>query len=230
MTTKKSIKTAGVSKPVSKPDSKPDKDESDIKLEKIKPVKSKPDKKIKPIVKPIVKPKVVEIKSDIIINKSTFINIPFETSLYPDSLDSNIMSYLYQNAVDDLTNKCFEKYGYILNVIKIVKVLENKISVCDNRVIFQMVMEVENLFPKIDDCYSGEVFMIFNKGIFIKVSKKLKILIPLTNMINYEHNKDSNFFHNKTTDHFIYINDIVTVKILGIQFSKNDFNCFATLL
>ena len=63
-------------------------------------------------------------------------------------LDSNIHSYLLEKIKEVTLNECTKENGYILSIIKIVKIKDSYISNanCDN--IFTILFEVENLKPE----------------------------------------------------------------------------------
>ena len=143
-------------------------------------------------------------------------------------LDSNIHSYLFEKIKEITLNECSKENGYILSVIKIIKIKDNYISNanCDN--IFTVLFEVENLKPENGKQFEGEVCMIFGGGIFINVRKKQKILIPISNLKNYVFTQSLKQFKNDKT--IIKEGDILNVEVIGTKYTKQSFSCFGKLI
>lgn len=143
-------------------------------------------------------------------------------------LDSNIHSYLLEKIKEVTLNECTKENGYILSIIKIVKIKDSYISNanCDN--IFTILFEVENLKPENGKQFEGEVCMIFGGGIFINVKKKQKILIPISNLKNYVFIPTLKQFKNEKI--IIKEGDILNVEIIGTKYTKQSFSCFGKLI
>jgi DNA-directed RNA polymerase subunit E'/Rpb7 len=156
--------------------------------------------------------------------------IKWKTYLRPSFLDGNILSNLLEHIRMELNNKCFEEHGYIISVNRIISVDNNTILVTTSNILFNVTIEVDTLKPEIGLINVGEVFMVIDKGIFVKIEDKLKVLIPVSNLYGYEYKKEDNFYYKKETKTSIYMNDTVKIKILGIQYSKNYFNCFGEIV
>lgn len=143
--------------------------------------------------------------------------------LKPEHFSFDIHSNLLEGVKKELSNKCSNEYGYILEVRGIVKIIDNKL-INNSKCMFELVVEVITLKPEVGAVFSGEIFMVFDKGIFVKIQNKLKILVPLSYLVDYKYNKEDNSYIN--TKRVLHVNDAVDVKILGIQYSKKEFNCF----
>jgi hypothetical protein len=72
--------------------------------------------------------------------------------------------------------------------------------------------------------------MIFSGGIFLNVKNKLKVLIPLTSIPEYEFNQPENIFVHKKNKKQIKESDILKVLITGTKYSKQNFSCFGNLI
>jgi DNA-directed RNA polymerase subunit E'/Rpb7 len=108
----------------------------------------------------------------------------------------------------------------------LVNIKDNYISSnCQN--IFIVVFDAEILKPEVGKIFEGVVCMIFGSGIFINIYNKLKVLIPLSSIPEYEYNSSSNQFEKKTK--IIKQNDTVKVKISGTKYSKQSYSCFGTI-
>ena len=70
--------------------------------------------------------------------------------------------------------------------------------------------------------------MIFSDGIFVNIQDKLKILVPSSNLVDYEYNHDNDTFEKKGGKN-IKVGDIITVVVQASMYNKNKISCFASL-
>jgi DNA-directed RNA polymerase subunit E'/Rpb7 len=160
---------------------------------------------------------------------TSIIKLQKKISIESQYLDSNIKENILKKLKNITNNECSKEYGYYININKINKILDNYISSnCEN--IFLVEFEAEILKPEIDKKYEGKVCMLFGGGIFLNVLNRLKILIPLSTIIDYEYNQIKNNFTNKKNGKVINLNDDLKVVISGTKYSKQNFSCFGKLL
>jgi polyribonucleotide nucleotidyltransferase len=90
-------------------------------------------------------------------------------------------------------------------------------------------IDVDVLRPDINSIYVDKVSMIFGGGLFINIKNKIKVLIPVSSLINYKFDASTKTFikNDKTV---VKENDEIKVKITGIKYSKKNFNCFGELI
>ena len=143
----------------------------------------------------------------------------------PEYINSMIFEQLLYELKSLCVNECSKDVGYIMNVIKIIKIIDNYINM-DSNVVFDIKFEAEVLVPKNDKVFQGQVCMIFEEGIFVDIMNKMKILIPATSLTDYVFNKNM-FIKGKSV---IKENNTVTIKIIAFQYNNQEFNCFGTLI
>jgi DNA-directed RNA polymerase subunit E'/Rpb7 len=149
--------------------------------------------------------------------------------LEPMYLDSNIKAHILKKLKTKFINICTKKYGYIIDVTKIINFADNSVSSASNGINFNVTFEISTLKPEINNILIGEVCMIISKGIFVNIANKLKVLIPIDKMNGYVYSQSTNSYK-KNQNQDISINCNVTVKLLGIKYTKNSFLCFSELM
>jgi DNA-directed RNA polymerase subunit E'/Rpb7 len=160
---------------------------------------------------------------------TSIIKLRKKISIESQYLDSNIIENILKKLKNITNNECSKEYGYFINIKKIINIMDNYISSnCEN--IFNVEFEAEILKPEIGKKYEGKVCMLFGGGIFLNVLNRLKILIPLSSIPDYEYNQLKNNFTNKKNEKVINLNDDLKVIISGTKYSKQSFSCFGKLI
>lgn len=154
----------------------------------------------------------------------------------PKYLNSNLNENIVKKIIEQTNNECSQTYGYILSFNKIIRIITNYITPANSDIIFRVEFDANTLLPKIGDILKGEVFMVFEKGIFISVEQKLKALIPYDNLTDYIFttlsNKDKDdepCFINKKNKHCIKNKDMIYFEITCIKYSDKSFSCIGKL-
>jgi len=153
-------------------------------------------------------------------------------------LNSNIKNHIY-NKLQDLTNDCSKEHGYIIKIYPDIKIVDNSVSTATSQTICMVEFKADTLKPEINDILTGKVIMIFKDGIFLKIKDKLKVMIPCAQLSkhSYVFSKKNDIFvkeiegnleENKKEDS-IKLGDDLTIKVKGVQYDKNNFNCFGDL-
>ena len=158
-------------------------------------------------------------------SSSTFIIAKIAVS--PEQLNRDIKTYLQHKIKEFYNNRCSQKYGYITNVLRIVQIIDAKISPSTPMTFVTVQIEVECLKPIINQEYDSTVCMVFNRGVFLEVQNKLKILIPIDKIKDYDLNEDNTKLVSDTKE--INKGDIVKVKIYDYKYSSGSFHCLGTL-
>jgi|LauGreDrversion4_2_1035121.scaffolds.fasta_scaffold1369981_1 DNA-directed RNA polymerase subunit E'/Rpb7 len=145
----------------------------------------------------------------------------------PQYLSKDIMKHILKKISDNTINECTKENGYILKINKIVGITDNYISNSNSEIVFNVKYEVQQLKPEIDKKYSGNVCMLFQSGIFLNIESKIKVLIPIDALKNYEYNQSKLEFKSKNKT--IKIGDTVDIIITAINYAKQNFNCIGKL-
>ena len=128
------------------------------------------------------------------------------------------------NILKKLKEECTEKYGYIIDIIKIIKIIDNKILDNTGDILITVKFSAKILKPKIDIELNAKINMVFNHGIFCEYIH-LPILIPYTKLKDFEY-QDKKFIKG---DKILKIGDDINVKLTDIRYHKKKFNCIASL-
>jgi len=148
--------------------------------------------------------------------------------LEPKYLDSRILLNLKNKLEKLMIGQCTFEDGYVTDIIKILKFDDNTISPATSNVIFNVKFKAKTLKPVEGKDLTGEVCMVFQHGIFVEIDKKMKILIPVSNMNGFNYNNEKSMFELNTN--IIKVGDIITSTVLKIKYEKKEFSCIGSLV
>jgi DNA-directed RNA polymerase subunit E'/Rpb7 len=157
--------------------------------------------------------------------------IPLET-MY---LDSRVHDHLLSKLRSVTEGTCTLNNGYIISVSSITKILGNNISIDGSLVVFNVVYEAVCIKPTVGAKLSGKVCMVFAQGIFVDVSSKMKVLIPVANMpkFSYESSStDSDVFvyrEKKKIKKVIKRDMTIDIEIKMVKYDQKQFSCIGKL-
>jgi DNA-directed RNA polymerase subunit E'/Rpb7 len=147
--------------------------------------------------------------------------------LEPELLDKNYEDSLYDKIKNLHKEECSKEHGYFLEIKRIVNIVDNNIS-SSSEIVFIVEFEAETLLPEKGKEFEGVICMIFNGGVFVIVKNKLKVLIPVSELINYSYNTTDNTFYFK--DKILKKGDTIDISILDMKYSKKQFSCFGKII
>ena len=107
-----------------------------------------------------------------------------KVSIKPENFSSDIINLLSEKLVN---RSCNEKYGYILDVIKILS-YKSLLSRTTGNNIYTVQFKANTLRPKIDKEINCIVIMILPNGILAEFLD-IKFLIPASELADYEYKK-----------------------------------------
>ena len=145
-------------------------------------------------------------------------------------LNSDLKGHILKYIKNNLQGDCTKEYGYITDI----KCNENELEIIDHEIsrissdlLFTVSFKADTINPQKGDEVTGNVCMIYEDGIFVNVQDRLKILVPSSNLLEYEYDEDKNCFKNETSE--INIGNEVKVLIEASMFNKRKINCFGSL-
>ena len=141
-------------------------------------------------------------------------------------IDQDIMTHLLNNLNTTINNHCTQKYGHILKIVKIIKIINHEISRVNTNNIFNVSFEAQIFKPEPGVEIEGVVCMIFTDGIFVNVLDKQKILIPKSNLEDYTFVDDTYKSKNDT----INDGDTLKIKVTASRYNNLSFSCFGTIV
>lgn len=159
---------------------------------------------------------------------TSILNIQKRICVNPEFLDKNLNSSLFKYIKESIPNECDKEFGYVINIIKLVRIIDNYISNNNCELIFEVEILSEMLKPEINKIFSDKVCMIFSGGIFIDVCGKFKVLIPFSSLNKFTFDGSNKSFNLDKL--CVKEGDIVNVKITGIKYAKQNFSCFGELV
>lgn len=144
-------------------------------------------------------------------------------------LTQNFKAHLLRKLKEITKNECTKNYGYILDIIKIVKILDTTISNANSDNVFTVEFEAKTLKPEIGNKLTCKVVDITSYGIFLSMKDKFKILIPKKDLLKreYVNNGDS---YVRDEDKTINMNDDVEICISNCKYCDRSFQCYGDLV
>lgn len=127
-----------------------------------------------------------------------------------NSSDEQTLLKLYKQKYENI---CSKKYGYIITVNQVSKIIEKKISIYNGYVIANCIIDVDCLIPMVGTVFKGIVKQIFPQGMIVIVKNCMKVFIP----------KDDRYVTKKQED-------IVEVRIEQMRFQKGKYDCIGVLV
>ena len=143
-------------------------------------------------------------------------------------LDNNIEDHLLEILKQNILYKCTQENGYILNIDKIDKIISHSIERANGENIFVVSFFADVFKPKENMQIEGNVCMIYKDGIFIDIMNRQKMLIPRSNLTDYEYQEKEKIFKNDNIN--IKNGDIVKAIITNVGYSNNKYSCFGKLI
>lgn len=145
------------------------------------------------------------------ITAEDFVQLPCE------GISPSFMDYIYA-ALKKKEGSVSEKTGYFDKLIKINRIVDNKINPIDGSNIFLVNYTFEAKFPKIDEMYEGQILFSYPEAILIKTDF-LHILI--VNGTYDEFTKTHVFPCGCVFKRF----DTVRFKLTDATYKFNNYNC-----
>lgn len=150
--------------------------------------------------------------------------------LDPKYLDSNLKISLLIKAKESWIGKCTKEDGYILDIVDVAEILDNKISPATTSLLFSLKLVAKVLKPEINKCFKTTVTMVLQQGIFTSCENILNILLPISQITNFEFDASKGVYVSKTNpDECIAIKSEIEVEITAIRYEKNKFTCIGRL-
>lgn len=150
--------------------------------------------------------------------------------LESEFLNPNYKEHLFKKIKETSDNACTEMDGYLLNITRIIKIVENKIT-SNSENVFVVEFEAETLLPTKGKEFEGIAFMIFHSGIFVNIKGKLKVLIPLNELEDYTYDSSKNIFILKDDNENILKKDMtVKISIVDMRYLNKQFSCYGKII
>lgn len=155
------------------------------------------------------------------------INKIFYIEVEPKFMISDINNIILTKTKDKYTKTCSEKNGYILEIMKLNKILFSGINDCNSNLFFKIECQTKMLLPKIGKKINCKIDMIFQHGIFSGF-KNLKVLVPISNLDKWNFDVSNNSFKKGTQQ--LKVNNLINVEITEIRYENCKYSCIGKLL
>jgi len=143
-----------------------------------------------------------------------------------EHLGPNIMQNILTTARELLEGKCNETDGYVLEVLKIHRVLDNFISNVNGDCVFHAEFCARTFLPRVGMTCDAAVYLIVPSGVVVLLENIQKMLIMPTALNGYaiEHDRLVRGAE------LLKKGDRVQVQIDGVKFNKNSFSVFGKMI
>ena len=140
-------------------------------------------------------------------------------------LTTDINNIIFRKLKHNYIGTCTYKYGYIIDVLKITRIIDNTISNINADVIINLEFEVNTILPKVGLELKGIICMVCPEGIFVNIIDNFNILIPKSQLDNFQ------YINNQfTKDDTTLCNDKqIDIKIDFLKYENNNFSCIGSL-
>lgn len=147
-------------------------------------------------------------------------------------LDSNIMEHLTTQIRKNNISRCTKEWGHILDVRGIREIVNHEIGNANSDNVFIVIFEATILNPLPGLRVSGNVCMVYQDGLFVNIQDIQKMLIPASNMEEYEYDTSQQAFilkEGEGEDEPLGVGSFVSCVIIASQYTNNKFSCFGKL-
>ena len=150
--------------------------------------------------------------------------------LAPEYFDAKYKDHLLRAIREKYENKSFKEFGFILEIPRILQILNEEVMSMVPNVFFMVKVEALLYMPNVRDQLEVKIDKIFPHGVFI-MEDKVRILIPLALCPLYKVEKDfSSFYLLNTETHKVYRrDDVIKVELVELRFEKDGFSCIASI-
>lgn len=158
------------------------------------------------------------------------------TWLEPSELDHQYSDRLLKKIRTEWEGKCDERYGMIVRVVKIDRVVRQCVMEIIPGVTFMLDVIIDTYLPQIGDTMQVCVDKILSHGVFAHPFPKIRVFIPMVYHSQYKYLKDftNSYLEKSAEDHTnlpkrIHINDALTIILREIRFEKDAYSCLASI-
>ena len=155
------------------------------------------------------------------------INKIFYIEVEPKFRISDINNIILTKIKDKYTKTCSEKNGYILEIMKLNKIIFSGINDCNSNLFFKVECQTKMLLPKIGKTINCKIDMIFQHGIFSGFNN-LKVLVPISNLDKWNFDVSSNSFQKDSQQ--LKVNNFIDLEITEIRYENCKYSCIGKLL
>ena len=149
----------------------------------------------------------------------------------PDMMGSDWKEKVFEKITTEWTGKCTKEHGYILNISKIEKVVDQTIMRIGGKIRFTLDVWAEILKPEFGKQMEVEIDMITPHGLFCRF-KMLRMLLPIGNCNGYILRQDfsSNCLVHPSTQQTIRKGGKIKVVVENVRYENDLYSCIVSLM
>ena len=154
--------------------------------------------------------------------------------LEPRYIDNTIEERIRAILTEQLLRGCDQDHGYVTEISKNIKLLDNKISNSSPGCYFTVSVDIISLKPEVGSVYTAEVKTIRPDGFFSVIKDRINVYVPLKRIKKdnseykfFEVNKKRYLKHEKSEQE-INIGDKLKIKIDLLDFIQKEFKCIGS--
>ena len=147
----------------------------------------------------------------------------------PETLGKELLNLIKANLIERVLGSVTERYGYIISVIRFLKIESGKVLNTSGDVIFNVYYKAIVLKPFVNEIMDGVVEKIEPYGIHVKAGV-LKIFISSSNFPgDFEYNETNRSYKSEEQNDEIKVDSEVRFRIIGFNYESNEFLSTATM-
>ena len=114
--------------------------------------------------------------------------------LESNCIDKQILDHVLNKLNDTVLKDCSREHGYILKILEITRIIEHFIERSNSQNIFVVEFKAEVLKPVEGLRIKANICMVYKDGIFLNIMDKQKMLIPKSNLTEYDFDDTNNMY------------------------------------
>jgi len=159
------------------------------------------------------------------------------TWLEPSELDCHYWDRLLKKIRKEWEGECDERYGMIVRVVKIDRIVRQCVMEIIPGVTFMLDVIIKTYLPQNGDTMQVRVDKILSHGVFAHPFPKIRVFVPIVYHPQYKYLKDfTNGCLERITDDRdtvlpkrIHVHDPLTISLKEIRFEKDAYSCLASI-
>ena len=146
-------------------------------------------------------------------------------------IDKEIRNHLLNKLNDTVLKDCSREHGYILKILEITHIVEHFIERSNSQNIFVVEFRAEVLKPIEGLRIKANICMVYKDGLFLNIMDKQKMLIPKSNLTEYNFDDTNQIYvHKKIKDKSLKQEDEVEAIITAVGYNSKKFSCFGKII
>jgi DNA-directed RNA polymerase II subunit RPB7 len=148
----------------------------------------------------------------------------------PSSLGREVENLIRAELVEKVQGSVSLKYGYIVCVMKILKIGQGKVLDTTGNVIFNVEYKAVVMKPMINELMEGVVEKVESYGVNVTAGLLRKIFISSNHFPgDFVYDENTNSFKSKDLNEEVKVDSEIRFRVTAINYEMNQFLCTGTM-